>query len=191
MKFRGAASAAALLSVLSCGTSLAQDASRVGVAMGYPASVGVIWEATNRIAIRPEVTFSFVSGDSSTATGTPAGTSRSWTVGVGASALFYLGGTGDLRTYISPRFSYGHNSSSSELAPGGSSSENAGSTYSVTGSFGAQYALGKRFSVFGEAGLAYAWQTSSFSSTAANVIGTTSTANSVGTRTAIGVIVFF
>jgi hypothetical protein len=191
MTIRRSAFAAMLLSILGGGNCLAQDASRVGVAMGYPAAVGVIWEATNRLAIRPEVTFSFMSGDSSDATGTIAGTSSAWTAGVGVSALFYIGGAADVRTYLSPKFSYWHNSSSAGLAPGGSRSQNASSDYAVAGSFGAQYALGKRFSVYGEVGLTYAWQTSSFSSTTANVVGTDSTAHSVGTRSAVGVIAFF
>ena len=169
----------------------AQETGPVGVVMGYPASVGVIWHASDRIAIRPEVTFSFMSGDSSASTGSVVTTSSATAVGFGVSGLLYLGAKSDLRMYVSPRFSYGRNSSSAESAPGDSRSENSSDNYSLAGSFGAQYALGKRFGVFGEVGVVYAWQTSSFSSTAANVIGNESSGNSVSTRTAVGVTVYF
>jgi hypothetical protein len=182
----------AVLFALFCpGRAGAQEGGQVGVVMGYPASAGVVWHASDRIAIRPEVNFSYSSGDSSTTTGNLATASSASTVGVGVSGLFYLAGKADLWMYISPKFTYGRNNSSTESAPGSSRSENTSNTYSVAGSFGAQYALGKRFSVFGEVGLVYSWQTSSYSSTTANVIGTDSTANSVGTRTAVGVIVYF
>lgn len=182
---------AVLLTSVCAGRAGAQEGGQVGVAMGYPASVGVTWHASDRIAIRPEVNVSFSSGDSAASTGSVVTTSSATTVGVGVSGLFYVAGKDELQMYISPRFTYGRNSSSTESAPGGSRSENTSDNYSLAGSFGAQYALGKRFAVFGEVGVVYAWQTSSFSSTAANVIGNESTGRSVSTRTAAGVIVYF
>ena len=44
----------------------AQDAGKVGLTMGYPSSVGVIWNVAGRVALRPEITLSRMSGDSST-----------------------------------------------------------------------------------------------------------------------------
>ena len=45
--------------VLSVGANaLAQDAGQVGVLLGFPSAVGVIWHVTDNIAVRPEVSFS-------------------------------------------------------------------------------------------------------------------------------------
>ena len=35
----------------------AQEQGQTGIAMGYPSSIGVIWHATDNLAIRPEVSF--------------------------------------------------------------------------------------------------------------------------------------
>ncbi len=45
----------AVLMLLVCGVgrAYAQDDPRVGLTMGYPTSVGVLWHVTDRIAIRP------------------------------------------------------------------------------------------------------------------------------------------
>ncbi len=188
---RGRALAGLLLAVLGSSTAWAQGSGRVGLVTGYPASIGVMWRASGSVAIRPDITFSAMSGDSTTTVGSFATTSSGWTVGVGASALFYLRGGDGLRPYISPRFSYGRNSSATDSAPSGAASQNWSNTYSAAGLFGAEYALGRRFAVFGELGVSYARQTSGYRSTAANVIGNDSTANIVSARTALGVILYF
>ena len=46
---------AAGLVCLTCGTASAQGAGKTGVTMGYPASIGVIWHASDKVAIRPEL----------------------------------------------------------------------------------------------------------------------------------------
>ena len=58
--------------------------------------------------------------------------------------------------------------------------------FSGAGSFGAQYAMGSKFSVFGEVGLGYS---RSISPTSSIYSKTTSTTWS--TRTGVGVIVYF
>jgi hypothetical protein len=188
---RGSAGAWALAAVLCAGTAAAQESGSVGVVTGYPASIGVVWRVSTCVAIRPEVSLSKMSGDT-TSTGVALVTSSSaWTVGVGASALFYLADRDGLRPYISPRFSYGRNSSTTESPTSSAGAENWSDTYLIAASFGAEYSLGRRFAVFGELGLSYSRQTSAYRSTAANVIGSDSTANVVGTRSAVGVILFF
>jgi hypothetical protein len=182
---------AALALGLASGTS-AQESPKVGVVMGYPASVGVLWHVTENVAIRPDLTASRTTGDSTTA-GIPASSvsSTAWQLGVGASALLYLTSHEGLRTYVSPRFVYSRNSSSTDTTPGGSASENVTETYSVAGSFGVQYSLVRRFAVFGEVGLAYAHQASSYSSSLPNVIGSIGSTDNVGTRGSFGVIFYF
>jgi hypothetical protein len=189
----------------------AQDEPRVGITMGYPASIGLIWHVADRVALRPEVSLSRGSGETTITTTVPVisvgavptvnttttvttNTTDQWQVGIGVSALFYVTRHDALRTYVSPRYAYtrGSNSNqSSGLSPSTvSSSESTG--HFVAGSFGAQYALGRRFSVFGEVGLGY-------THTENEPTGTTSPGFSVGdsvsttlsTRSGAGVILYF
>ena len=39
----------------------AQDAPALGLTIGYPAAVGVMWQITDRFAIRPDVTYNWSS----------------------------------------------------------------------------------------------------------------------------------
>ena len=148
--------------------------------MALPASVGFIWHASDRIAVRPEISFGF----SSTETETPVGDIEfdSSSVGIAASVLFYTGGTDTVRTYLSPRFEYARVS----LADDDDDQSDDG--ISLSGSFGAQYNPVPRFSVFGEVGLEYVRANSSFG-TGVATFETRSSA--IGTRSAVGVILYF
>jgi hypothetical protein len=58
--------------------------------------------------------------------------------------------------------------------------------------FGAHYLLGRRFAAFGEVGFGYSRQTGSVTGTVGSTeVRTTSRANSVGTRTGVGVVLYF
>ena len=124
----------------------AQDVKKVGITMGYPAAVGVLWHVTDKVAIRPEIAFA---GSSTTTSGSGVDISGDgWNIGTGVSAIFYLRKYDHLRTYVSPRFTYGHQSSSSTTS-GLPISSGTSPTYSQTsetfggfGMFGAQYWLG-------------------------------------------------
>jgi hypothetical protein len=179
-----------MVAVFGIGTADAQESGRVGLVMGYPASLGVQWHVSDRVAFRPDVSLLRSSGDSTSPGSAIGSTSTSWSAGVGVSVVLYLGTWEGLRTYVSPRFSFARNSSSAGPA-GGTRSDNWSNTYTAAGSWGAQYALGRRFSVFGEVGLSYARQTSSFTSSLPNVLGTDATASTVSTRSAVGAIVYF
>ena len=59
------------------GTSAdAQEKGKTGVTLGYPASIGLLWHVTDRIAIRPEFSFAFTSNDVTTTPHPPAGGER-------------------------------------------------------------------------------------------------------------------
>ena len=156
----------------------AQQPGDVGVFMGYP-SLGLVWQVSEKVAIRPEIAFSSTSSEVNSSFST--GTSHGWNLRVGGSALFYLKDADRLRTYVAPQFSYSrtHTETSSSL------SEAAGNTYGFAGLFGAQYSLNDRFSVFGELGVSYTH------STLSDLIRTDSKADNWGTRTGVGVILFF
>jgi hypothetical protein len=188
---------AALLLVSASGAAAAQDSPAVGATMGYPASIGVLWHITERVAIRPEVSLSQLS-NTATATVTVIGpggvvissttttsTNDQWNVGVGASGLFYVAQWDALRTYVSPRFQYTRGSVTGMSGP--TQTDFQSNQYLVSGSFGAQYALSRRFAVFGELGLGF-----SKSSTTSTQPGSgTSDTNAWSTRSGVGIVVYF
>jgi hypothetical protein len=182
----------------------AQDEPRVGITMGYPASVGIIWQVNDRVALRPEIsaqkssadfttTTSFFAGGTTTAT-TATSTSDTWQVGVGVSALFYLTAHDALRLYVSPRWSYVRTSStnsSSSLPPPSQTTGSVGNGHSVSGSFGAQYALGKRFGLFGEVGVGYTHVDNAPILTTTTVVTGQTTTRTLAARSGVGVILYF
>jgi hypothetical protein len=158
-------------------SALAQEDTKLGVVMATPSSVSIVWHASDRVAIRPEIG---VSASSSTAE-SPAGDAKAtqWTLSPGFSVLFYTARLDALRTYVAPRYVYSraHNESTS---PFGETGESTGTSHSVSGSFGAEYGLHRRFAVFGELGINYTHAESEFISS-----------NGWNHRTAVGAIFHF
>lgn len=108
--------------------------------------------------------------------------------------MIYTGKKDNLRTYFSPRFAYGRTQTDSDPSSPSSSSESRANSYQFAGSFGAQYSLSRRFSVYGEAGLAYSSNDSTFTSSASLFgVATTGkiTGHTFGTRAGVGVVVYF
>jgi len=121
-------------------SAAAQDKGQVGLVVGYPATVGVSWQISDRIAVRGEGSFSWSSSkteepsdnSSSTSTFTYAdGTTSVVTLGgssigvtqeshsvtgtVGVSVLVTLTRTDELRTYIAPRVAWAMSRSTTTL----------------------------------------------------------------------------
>jgi len=187
----------------------AEEPSRVGLSMGYPASVGIVWHVSNGVAVRPELSFSHGSGDTVDGLSplTFTSTTDSTAVGVGVSALLYTAKWEALRADVSPRIAYTRSTASTTstevipvvvipvlagvpviptLPPNPTVSTTI-SSYLIAGSFGAEYALARRFALFGEVGYGYI-RTSNSSSSSASL---KETANATGTRTGVGVIFYF
>ena len=108
-------------------------------------------------------------------------------------ALLYLTQRDALRTYLAPRYSYAHTTTSTDLssplanvvpAP----TEASTSTHAVSGSIGAQYSVARHFGIFGELGLQYSHNAISPSS---SVLRTDAKQTAIGLRSGAGVIVFF
>jgi hypothetical protein len=57
--------------------------------------------------------------------------------------------------------------------------------------FGTQYTFGRRFGVFGEVGFGYARQTGSTTTALTGLARVANHANSIGTRTGVGVVLYF
>src|SRR5690349_6856829 len=93
MTMRLARTAALMLIVGGVGTADAQDDPRVGLTMGYPTAIGVLWHVSDRIAVRPEIDFS---RSTATSEGTsPLGSlnddeTTSHVIRPAVSALFYV-----------------------------------------------------------------------------------------------------
>ena len=179
--------AVSIVVMFGCGTpAFAQEKGKVGLTMGYPSSVGIVYHVTDKLAIRPELTIA----QSSTETNLPAiggfpvnVSSDTWAIGTGVSALFYVRQWDDLHLYVSPRWTYSHGSSSTSTL----AIDSTLNSWSLNGSVGAQYALGKRFGVFGEVGFGYQHSRQ----TGGSAFQTELTGHVVGTRTGVGVILYF
>jgi hypothetical protein len=197
----------AMLMVASLATPvLAQDDPRIGITMGFPAAVGVVWRVADNIALRPDITFQRSSSESATTialptfpvTGVSASsstniiTTESWSVGVGVSAVFYISKHDALRTYLSPRWGYTRSSADgSSSIPSVISVLSNTHSQTVGGAFGAQYALSRKFNIYGEVGLSYSHTTLPGSDILNVISRTDTTQSSIGTRGGVGVILFF
>ena len=166
----------------------AQDSGKVGITMGYPAAVGIIWHLGDKVALRPELTFSGSSSETDRAGNVIDIESDGWAFGTGISALFYLHQYDRVRTYFSPRFTYTKIKTTSSSSNGvfDSSSTGRASTYGIAGNFGAEGRIADKFSAFGEVGFGYDHTTTSSSSSS-----TRTTGNTWGTRAGVGVIFYF
>lgn len=126
-----------------------QEKGRTGLVIAYPTSVGFIWNVTDRIALRPDVSFTKATSES---TAVPTASLDSYSIETGFSALFYAKKWQDVAAYVAPRFAYSRSKATNTLASGGAT---VNWSYPGSVSFGIQYAVGQRFSVFGETGLEY------------------------------------
>jgi hypothetical protein len=193
-------SAALLLVVVPGRLAEAQEKGQVGLTMGYPASVGVVWHLTDAIAVRPELTFA------TTSDGFTTNQSSSTSVGTGVSGLFYLGRWESVRAYVSPRYIYQRSTSTVEVdvtpllppaLPVGIvlpslTTKTTITNQSVIGAFGAQYSPHRRFSVFGEVGFGYSrLETSTGTPITGISTEPSATSHSWSTRSGAGIIFYF
>jgi hypothetical protein len=152
MRIRRLLFVAAGLFFAASGTAGAQEAGKAGITIAYPASIGVIWHATDSVAIRPAFSFSHSDNDSD------ASDSHSTGFAIDLGVLFYVKKYDNVRTYVSPRFLYSRSSSTATpTSTQGTLPETTiiGTTTGAAGVFGAQYAPSNRVSVFGEVGIAF------------------------------------
>lgn len=156
----------------------AQEAGKTGVTMSFPASVGIIWHATEKVAVRPDLSFSHASSDF------PQGEGSTDNLALGVSVLFYTHKWDNAAAYFAPRFAWSHGSSESRADIGGFESDSSADAFTYAGSFGAQGWVGSRFSVFGEVGLSYFRGSSDSSSGEV-------TNRSFAIRSGVGAILYF
>ena len=158
---------------LAAASAHAQEKGRLGISMGYPARVGVLWHATERIAIRPSVSFDHSRAEFETRTPvlgnigaiTTTSATESTSVGLRVDALFSVGTWDNVRAYVAPGYGYEWSDFSATTStvvaglPGLSNNtetlDRDGHGHEVSGTFGARYTPHPHFGVFGEAGLRY------------------------------------
>jgi hypothetical protein len=166
-----------------CLAAGAQEKGKAGVAIGYPGGIGVLWHATDKIAIRPDFVFTRTSTDGSSG-------GDGWGINTGLSVLFYVKKYDNVRTYVSPRLTYTRSTTTIQastntqgtLADFKSTSTSTGGA----GVFGAQYSPAARFSVFGELGIAFSRRRSESSLGIVSVIK----GSSWGTTAGVGVVFY-
>lgn len=171
----------------------AQDAGAVGVAMGYPGALGVVWHVTDGIALRPDVSVTRSSSET-TSTGlggtlTTVNTAEGWNTAVGLSVLVTVKTVERLKVYVAPRLAWSYSRSDNESGAGTAIAFTTTTKGVIaSGSFGAQYLLHDRFAIFGELGLQYSGldNTSDFSGSRSSGDSTT-----VGLRSAVGATFYF
>jgi hypothetical protein len=165
--------------------AVAQTDRAIGVTMAYPASVGLLWRASENFALRPELSFVHTSTeqDASLPTGGVELSGSGTSLSVGISALFYLAKWDMLRAYVVPRYAYSRSTSESEGPFTGRDLEIRTTGHTGGVSFGAEHALGERFAIFGELGLAYERATTE--------VTTELRRRSFGTHSGVGVVFFF
>jgi hypothetical protein len=177
-------------------TAAAQD-EKVGLTMGYPTAVGILWQVSESVAVRPEFSWTRLSVDNQ---GTFAqSTTDSSGVGFAISALVRLRQWGAVRSYVAPRFEVAHTTfetvleSPSFFPPGFVSRvlETTATSYEGGGSIGVQASPAPHFGVFGEVGLMFGRTTTTEDASALQSERNTTRGNSVGIRSAVGVILFF
>lgn len=126
----------------------AQQKGQTGLVMAYPASVGFIWNVTDRVAIRPDISFATTSNE----TPVSSASSSSHTFETGFAVLLYMKKWESTAAYVTPRFSYSRTKVTNTGLPSGST---VNWSYPSSASFGVQHSLNERFSAFGEVGLEY------------------------------------
>ncbi len=191
--------------VMSSSAASAQEGGQIGIGIGYPGSISFMWHVTDAVAVRPDFRFRSTGGSND-------GEATTTTAAFGISGLWYFARHDALRMYASPRFEYAHTSLEYQISlaiPGLSPQElsalgltiarvpptleTSASSKTFSGSFGAQYAIHKRFSAFGEAGVEYQkiGRPEFLGSLGSLIQRSTDGPHSWGTQSAVGVIVYF
>jgi hypothetical protein len=168
----------------------AQDGGGTGLVMSYPAAIGVVWDVSPHVALRPSASFSAGWSDQTAlagGSGSASGSNRGFAVGI--AVLFYVAQRESLSLYVTPQFSYGRSRSTSSSSQAGAGAQHGSSAaYGFSGSFGAEHPISKRFGVFGEVGFTYSDQRSN---TSASQFASSTTLRSLGTRGSVGTILHF
>ena len=186
-------------------TAHAQERGRVGLSMGYPERVELIWHATEHIAIRPGVSWHHSSSDNSGLTLTfsngletisSTSSNKATNIGVGVNALLSVGAWESVHAYVAPGYEYRRSRTTNvktTVRAGRTESETdeiSGHGHVVSGMFGVRYMPHRRFGVFGESGIEYSNSRTRFPGIDGLLPDTTPKVQTWGTATRVGVIFY-
>ena len=188
----------------------AQEKGQVGIAAGFPTSFGVVWQVGDRVAVRPDVTFSHETTDLTQATtiviNSQPQTSQSRlstttdSFSSGISGLFFVSKREGLGTYLGARYAHSRGSSTAPSFVTGTGAEDVTTTGNlVSGFLGLQYEATRRFGVYGEIGVEYARSTVSqqsallavTASLVSSALSLESRISRTGLRSGVGVVWYF
>jgi hypothetical protein len=162
-----------------------QESPRGKIGLTLP-GIGAILHLTDHVAFVPGVGFTHNWSSLSSAPTTTAANNLS----VSAALRFYVRDWKGLRFYLSPKYSFSR--STSERNAGGTGygtdSSTAGDYHAAYGSWGIQYAISDRVSIFGDMGAFYSRSTYSTSSSA--MLGGDTYSQNVGTSGSWGLIFY-
>lgn len=113
----------------------AQEQARVALDLGYPPALAVLWRVSERVALRPELGFSYSGGGQS---------ATIWSLAPGASALVSVRPSGALTPYVGAR-----------LAGFWIKAGTGPEEWLAAALIGARYAVDRRFGISAETGVAY------------------------------------
>ena len=187
-----AASVAVMLPGGGVSSASAQQDYRVGLVIGYPASVGVFWHVSDGVALRPDVTLNGRRQSRRSALST-GGTDRDdpvegWTTAVGLSALFYLGPPRRPSVLHVPRAAHVWSSTETGLAPAAATGSYASESMGFwRRARSARTTPPTGFRLFGELGLGYMGRRVRPASRSCG----SRWRRAVGLRSGVGVVVFF
>ena len=140
--------------------ALAQEVRSLGLTIGYPASVGVLWQVSSRLGLRPELALDFSTTETAVDlpfSGTITTSTDSWEAGVGISALILVRRWDATSFYITPRYVFTTGDSTTTRDPPDPRVVTADgprrTIHAYSGSVGFHQAIGTRFGIFGELGL--------------------------------------
>ena len=200
-----------LVMMLGAAPASAQDDRRFGLVAAYPGSAGLLWQVSDKFALRGDGSYSWSTTTSEPETGGfvvitpslppplqfdgPRTETSSRAASIGVSALFDLHRREALRLYVAPRVAIAFSKSTTRITsvippeferffPQPRTRSSTSSAPTVAALFGGATKIGDRFGVFGEIGLAY-----SQSSPDNDILNVTSRA--LSTRGGIGAVLFF
>jgi len=161
-----------------------KDIAKGRVGLTFP-TTGIIWHLSDNIALLPNAgyTYNWAGFDSNPSTN--SGNSLS----AGVSLRFYAREWNGIRFYLSPKYSFARNTSSSEMVAGSASQTNSNSSnaHAITGAWGVQYGISERVSIFGDVGVSFSRSASSGSTLSSYG---ESHSNRIGTAGSWGLILY-
>ncbi len=174
----------------------AQEVGQKGIVVAAPTSAGLVWQVTDKLAVRPLISFAWMSnglddidlGNVVTPGGivelpslSLAADRSNYLVRLDFSVLWTVAKSEGLRVYLAP--SIAHRWASSLLD---------NDALEVGGAFGMHYNVTKRFGVFGETGVRVDRSTQEFDFTNYLIEGSLKrSTTSVGSQSKVGVTFFF